>query len=224
MSTEVSEVASELQREGAMLCLPIGDELALARFGFQSGQPVTVRFMRGRVEIRPRVTPEAARGRLKLAAGRASASPGGRLAGSGGACLRSGTRGAWSGASGSGEGRASASPGASLAGAKAHRASPGERPAAPGRDGACGGGPGAAPGGTEARRHAAGLSGFLAFWKRERGGYRLKERPAAISRPPRSILPKPSKSSLRSALTRVQRPSPKIETWRPIGTSRPARP
>jgi hypothetical protein len=68
MSMEVSELASELQRQGQMLCLPVGDELALERFGFQSGQPVTIRFVRGRVEIRPRVTPEAARGRLKLAA------------------------------------------------------------------------------------------------------------------------------------------------------------
>lgn len=68
MSTEVSELASELQRLGTMLCLPVGDELALERFGFQSGQQVVVRFARGRVEIRPRGTPEAVQGRLKLAA------------------------------------------------------------------------------------------------------------------------------------------------------------
>jgi len=68
MSTEVSELASELQRLGTMLCLQVGDELALERFGFQSGQQVVVRFVRERVEIRPRGTPEAVRGRLKLAA------------------------------------------------------------------------------------------------------------------------------------------------------------
>jgi hypothetical protein len=68
MSTEVSELASELQRLGTMLCLPVGDELALERFGFQSGQQVVIRFARGRVEIRPRGTPEAVQGRLKLAA------------------------------------------------------------------------------------------------------------------------------------------------------------
>jgi hypothetical protein len=68
MSVEVSELTSELQRQGTMLCLPMGDELALERFGFQPGQAVVVRFARNRVEIRPRGTPEAVRGRLKLAA------------------------------------------------------------------------------------------------------------------------------------------------------------
>jgi hypothetical protein len=68
MSTDVSELASELQRKGTMLCLPVGGELVLERFGFQSGQQVVVRFARGRVEIRPRGTPEAVKERLKLKA------------------------------------------------------------------------------------------------------------------------------------------------------------
>jgi hypothetical protein len=68
MSREVSELASELQRQGAMLCLPVGGELMLERFGFQTGQPVVVRFARGRVEIRPRGTPEAVKERLKRTA------------------------------------------------------------------------------------------------------------------------------------------------------------
>jgi hypothetical protein len=68
MSRDVSEVVSELQREGPLLCLPVGLELALERFGFRTGQQVMIRFARERVEIRPRGTPEAVRGRLKLAA------------------------------------------------------------------------------------------------------------------------------------------------------------
>ena len=68
MSRDVSEVVSELQREGSLLCLPVGLELALERFGFRTGQQVMIRFARERVEIRPRGTPEAVRGRLKLAA------------------------------------------------------------------------------------------------------------------------------------------------------------
>jgi hypothetical protein len=68
MSTDVSELASELQRQGATLCLPVGSELALERFGFRPGQQVVIRFMRGRVEIRPRGTPEAVKERLKLKA------------------------------------------------------------------------------------------------------------------------------------------------------------
>lgn len=68
MSRDVSELVSELQRDGALLCLPVGSELALERFGFRPGQEVMIRFARERVEIRPRGTPEAVRGRLKLAA------------------------------------------------------------------------------------------------------------------------------------------------------------
>jgi hypothetical protein len=68
MSRDVSELASELQRQGTMICLPVGSELALERFGFRTGQQVMIRFARERVEIRPRGTPEAVRGRLKLAA------------------------------------------------------------------------------------------------------------------------------------------------------------
>ncbi|HEX4497831.1 MAG TPA: hypothetical protein VIE43_19310 [Thermoanaerobaculia bacterium] len=68
MSTDMSELASELQRQGMTLCLTIGSELVLERFGFQPGQQVVIRFTRGRVEIRPRGTAEAVKERLKLKA------------------------------------------------------------------------------------------------------------------------------------------------------------
>src|ERR1700709_1516952 len=48
MSRDVSELASELQRQGTMICLPVRSELALERFGFRTGQQVMIRFARER--------------------------------------------------------------------------------------------------------------------------------------------------------------------------------
>ena len=70
MVADLLEFESKLERQGAVLCLPVGRslELALKRHGFEPGQSVILRFAPERLEIRPRKTTEEIRGKLLSAA------------------------------------------------------------------------------------------------------------------------------------------------------------